>query len=131
MNRSELREHIFRMLFRVEFHSEDEFQEQMQLYTEALAEPSEKDLNYLLEKTNRIIERIPELDSRLDENVVGWKTNRMGRVELTILRLALYEIQYDEDIPQGVAINEAVELGKRYGNTESPSFINGVLAKFV
>ena len=60
---------------------------------------------------------------------VGWKTQRMGKVDLTIIRLALYEILYDEDIPTGVAINEAVELAKRYGTDESPSFVNGVLAK--
>ena len=61
----------------------------------------------------------------------GWKTRRMGKVELTILRLAVYEIQYDEEIPEKVAINEAVELAKKFGRDESPAFINGVLAKLV
>lgn len=131
MNRSELREHIFRMLFRVEFHSGEEFAEQMQFYVEALAQPSEKDVAYMRGKTEKIVEMIPELDTQIDAKVEGWKTSRIGRVELTILRLALYEIEYDDDIPQGVAINEAVELAKRYGNTESPSFINGVLARLV
>ena len=55
----------------------------------------------------------------------------MGKVDLTILRLAVYEIIFDENIPAGVAINEAVELAKAYGQDESPAFINGVLAKFV
>ena len=55
----------------------------------------------------------------------------MGKVDLTILRLAVYEIEWDEEVPQGVAINEAVELAKRYGGEESPSFINGVLGKIV
>ena len=53
----------------------------------------------------------------------------MGKVELTILRLAVYEMKYEEDIPTGVAINEAVELAKKYGTDDSPAFINGVLAK--
>ena len=61
----------------------------------------------------------------------GWKTKRMGRVDLTILRLALYEMLYDDEVPEKVAINEAVELAKKFGGNESPAFINGVLAKLV
>ena len=129
MNRSELREHLFRMLFRIEFHDESEYEEQMKLYTEALADPSEAELSYLLGKSSKVIEKVSELDQMIDEAVFGWKTDRMGRVELTIIRLALYEIKFDDDVPPGVAINEAVELAKRYGNTESASFVNGVLAR--
>ena len=129
MNRSELREHLFRMLFRIEFHDESEYEEQMKLYTEALADPSEEELSYLLGKSSKVIEKVSELDKMIDEAVFGWKTDRMGRVELTIIRLALYEIKFDDDVPTGVAINEAVELAKRYGNTESASFVNGVLAR--
>lgn len=131
MKRSELREHIFRMLFRVEFHSEEEYAEQIKFYIEGMAEPSEADVAYLKEKTEKVIEKITELDQQVDDVVVGWKTDRMGRVDLTIIRLALYEIKYDDDVPAGVAINEAVDLAKRYGTTESASFINGVLARFV
>jgi len=69
------------------------------------------------------------LDAKLDEVSKGWKTSRMGKVDLTILRLAVYEMMYDEDIPEKVAINEAVELSKKVGGDESPAFINGVLAK--
>lgn len=129
MNRSELREHLFRMLFRIEFHDESEYEEQMKLYIEALADPSEAELSYLLGKSSKVIEKVSELDQMIDEAVFGWKTDRMGRVELTIIRLALYEIKFDDDVPTGVAINEAVELAKRYGNTESASFVNGVLAR--
>lgn len=131
MNRTELREHIFRMLFRVEFHPADEYEEQMTFYIDALAEPSEKDVTYMTEKTAKIIEQIPQIDAQLNEKVSGWSTRRMGLAELTILRLAVYEVEYDEDIPKGVAINEAVELAKRYGSEDAPSFVNGVLAKFV
>ena len=59
----------------------------------------------------------------------GWKTGRMGKVDLTLLRLAVYEIKFEEEIPTGVAINEAVELAKKYGTDGSFSFINGILAK--
>ena len=73
------------------------------------------------------MEKIPEIDEMLNASAKGWKTSRMGRVDLTILRLAVYEMKFDEDIPEKVAINEAVELSKKFG--ESPAFINGVLAK--
>jgi len=65
----------------------------------------------------------------LNEHVTGWKTSRMNKVDLSILRLAVYEMKYDEDVPVGVAINEAVELAKKYSGDEGPAFINGVLAR--
>ena len=58
-------------------------------------------------------------------------TDRMGKVDLTVIRLAVYEMKFDETIPDGVAINEAVELAKKFGQDESAGFVNGVLAKFV
>ena len=72
-----------------------------------------------------------QIDEKINQVAEGWKTRRMGKVELTILRLAVYEMQYDEEIPEKVAINEAVELAKKFGRVESPAFINGVLAKLV
>ena len=105
--------------------------EQEELYIEALAEPTEDDKAYILDKTNKIMALIPELDAAINAQAVNWRTDRMGKVELTIIRLALYEMRYDEDVPVGVAINEAVELAKRYGEDRTPSFVNGVLAKFV
>ena len=66
----------------------------------------------------------------LDSKATGWKVSRMGKVDLTILRLALYEMLFDDEVPVSVAINEAVELAKKFGQTESPAFVNGILAKF-
>lgn len=66
----------------------------------------------------------------INQRAKGWTTQRMAKVDLTILRLAVYEIVFDDDVPTGVAINEAVELAKRFGQEESSGFINGVLAKF-
>ena len=71
-----------------------------------------------------------ELDALIDEKSTGWKTNRMAKVDLAIIRLAVYEIKFEDDIPTKVSINEAVELAKKYGADESGSFVNGVLAKF-
>ena len=90
-----------------------------------------EDMNYLVKKAEAVTSRIPELDQKIDSVAEGWKTKRMGKVDLTILRLALYEMLYDDEIPKRVAINEAVELAKRFGQNESPSFVNGVLAKLV
>lgn len=129
MSRSELREHIFRMLFRVEFVNEEEMKEQEALYFELLEEVSEKDQAYISNKYNAILEKLEEIDSMLNELSTGWKTSRMNRVDLTVLRLATYEIKWDEDVPTSVAINEAVELAKRYSSDSGPAFINGVLAK--
>ena len=72
---------------------------------------------------------MPEIDGILNENAKGWKTARMNKVDLTILRLAVYEINWDEEIPVGVAINEAVELAKKFSGDDSPAFVNGVLGR--
>ena len=71
------------------------------------------------------------LDEKINGVAEGWKTKRMGKAELTILRLASYEMKYDDEIPEKVAINEAVELAKKFGGKDSPAFINGILAKLV
>ena len=94
MSRSELREHIFRMLFRVEFVSEEEMKEQEALYFELLEEVSEKDQAYISGKYNAILEKLEEIDNVLNELSTGWKTSRMNRVDLTVLRLATFEIKW-------------------------------------
>lgn len=129
MSRRELREQIFKMLFRIEFHESEELTEQMELFLEE-EERSKEDDAYIQEKYAKIAEKVKEIDAAINEKAKGWKTGRMAKVDLSILRLAVYEICYDEQIPTGVAINEAVELAKKYGTDNSPSFINGVLAKF-
>ena len=82
------------------------------------------------EKTLAIVEHIPELDKMLDEKIQGWNTGRIGKTELALLRLALYEMRYDDSISDAVDINEAVELAKKYCQENSGEFVNGVLAKF-
>lgn len=129
MSRSELREHIFRMLFRIEFNSEEEMKDQEAFYFDDLEEATGKDQEYILNKYRAIVEKKEEIDALLNRLAEGWKTNRMNRVDLTILRLATYEVMWDADIPLGVAINEAVELAKKYSSDDGPSFVNGILAK--
>lgn len=131
MTRRELRENVFKMLFRVEFHEEGEMPEQMGMMDEELENIKEADATYINQKCSNIITKIPELDEAINASTTGWKTTRMGKVDLSIIRLAVYEIKYEEDVPTKVAINEAVELAKLYGTDNSASFVNGVLAKFV
>ena len=129
MIRTELREHIFKMLYQVEFHGAEEMQEPLRLYLDALGHATEDDKAYMQNKYGAVAGRLPEIDKLLNENTQGWKTKRMNKVDLAILRLAVYEMAWDEDIPTKVAINEAVELAKRFGGDDSPSFVNGGLGK--
>ena len=131
MTRRELRENVFKMLFRVEFHEEGEMSGQLGMMDDELENIKEADAAYINEKCSDIIAKIPELDEAINASTTGWKTTRMGKVDLSIIRLAVYEIKYEEDVPAKVAINEAVELAKLYGTDNSASFVNGVLAKFV
>ena len=129
MKRSESREHIFKMAFGLEFNTADEMPQQLELYFDQLEEAKEKDREYIQKKAQAVAERKEEIDKLINEHTTGWKTTRMNKVDLTILRLAVYEMKWDDDVPVSVAINEAVELAKRFGGDESPSFINGVLAR--
>lgn len=147
MTRRDMREHCFKMLFGTDFYPADEAAGQMEQYFNS---PPEDDTNaegvesilhqvemtpeeqqYLVTRVEQMTSRISELDAQINQVAEGWKTRRMGKVELAILRQALFEMQYDVEVPQKVAINEAVELAKKYGGKESSSFINGVLAKLV
>ena len=89
------------------------------------------DAAYIQNKIRDLAGRVTEIDDMINAVARGWKTGRMGKVDLTLIRLAVYEIKFEEDIPTGVAINEAVELAKRYGTDGSSSFVNGILAKIV
>ena len=131
MTRRELRENVFKMLFRVEFHEEGEMPEQLDLVDDEFENVKEADAIYMSQKCSDIIAKLPEIDEAINASTTGWKTSRMGKVDLSIIRLAVYEIKYEEDVPAKVAINEAVELAKLYGTDNSASFVNGVLAKFV
>lgn len=129
MTRRELREQVFKMLFGVEFHEASEMPRQMEMYEETEEAWDVADGEYISGKCKDIIAHLEEIDAAINEVAEGWKTGRMGKVDLTLIRLAVYEMKYEEDIPVGVAINEAVELAKKYGTDDSPAFINGVLAK--
>lgn len=131
MTRTIIREHIFKILFRAEFYEQSDFEEQVRLYLEENKDISEKDSEYIYSKVNAVFNMVSQIDEEIDNVSEGWPTTRIGKAELSILRLALYEIKYDDEIPVNVAINEAVELAKKYGADSAPSFVNGVLAKLI
>ena len=154
MGKRAIRERIFLILFRVDYYRPEEMPEQITHFFEGeeesyieeerlKAEEEERELGEIVlparitggrdrirEKTLQIVEHLPELDKALDERMEGWNLKRIGKVELTILRLALFEMRYDDEVSDAVAINEAVELAKKYGQDKSGEFVNGVLAKF-
>ena len=96
----------------------NELAEQMELLNDELTNPTDEERQYIDEKCSAIIEHMAELDALIDEKSTGWKTNRMAKVDLAIIRLAVYEIKFEDDIPTKVSINEAVELAKKYGADE-------------
>ena len=151
MTRREIREQLLRLLFCLEFREEIEINEQIdmfldnlsaRLYKEELKKAVDngeespktyymKDIEYIREKLANIRSRMSSIDKLLEAVSQGWKLSRMSKIDLIILRIAVYEIRYDKEIPKKVAINEAIELAKIYGGDSSPSFINGILAKVV
>lgn len=132
MGRHEQREQVFILLFRVEFHDSEDMPRQEKLFWEnSEAVVREKDAAYIEAREKAVRGKLAEIDRIINENTEGWDTARMGKVELTVLRLAVYEMLFDDEVPAGVAIDEAVEIAKKYGQENSGGFVNAILAKIV
>lgn len=136
MNR-QARKFIFEQLFMCQFYQDNEVDGQLnnllnnqdlleEMHSDKLPEETRQQLK---EKAALVFSRHQELDEIIDREAVGWKTHRMGRAELSLIRLALYEMLYDDEIPYRVSINEAVEIAKSYGGQDAPGFVNAVLGK--
>jgi N utilization substance protein B len=118
LSRRAARERILKLLFQRDFRSVS--------LTELLEEQPTDD-PYVREVIGGLEEKLPEIDRIIAQRAEGWRLERLHSVDRNILRLAVYELCYREDIPLQVAINEAVELAKKYGGEHSPAFINGIL----
>ena len=129
MNRRKIREHLFKLVFIFSFTLEKDMEEQIRLYLDGIEDLEEQDRRTIEERFRAVCVKVPEIDAMLNATAKGWKTDRFGSADLAIMRVAVYEMLFDEKIPEGVAINEAVELAKKYGGDESPAFINGILGK--
>jgi len=113
-------------------HRNEDVKNQAENYLEEEIEnASEKDKEELRNKFNIVLEHLEEIDAQIEAKSKGWTVNRIAKAELTVLRLAVFELLYSDDVPDGVAINEAVELSKLYCADKAKGFINGILASVV
>ena len=94
-------------------------------------EPDEEDRAYITEAFNGVLDHIDELDERIEKTAKDWPIDRMSLVDLTILRLAVWEILYNPDVPKNVSVAEALELTERYSDPEDKPFVNGILGTVV
>lgn len=126
MNRTEMREQAFTLLFEKEFFKDKPFEEIEEIYSENIA-PLSDYAKEIFEGTQLHKE---EIDGIIEKYLKGWKLSRISKVNLAILRLAVYETDYVDNVPENVAINEAVELAKKYSGKEDSAFINGILGSY-
>lgn len=130
MSRRTARKHIFNLIFQSEFNKEIETSELMETYSAEYEDYEDGDVDFIRQEYEGIVYNIEDIDNIINKSARGWSVPRLSKVDLAILRLAVYEIEYS-DIPDKVAVNEAVELAKEFGEDKSPSFINGVLGNVV
>ena len=141
MTRREIREYIFKVVFQIPFYGADNMQEQTAIDIESLKELRENPLDdsdkvkfsennekYITDKLSGLLFHLKDIDECLRKNSNNWDLDRMGKEELAVLRLAAFEILYDEDVPDVVAINEGIEIAKKYSDEKSAKFVNGVLS---
>lgn len=131
MKRSEIRENVLKLIYLDDFHDQEELNTQFSLYFDGKDGFTDKDKTYIIDKANKILDNKEIIDQEIESVSNKWKVDRMDKVDKAILRLAYYEIKMDEEIPDKVAVNEAVELSKKYSSDASPKFINGILSNFV
>ncbi len=131
MNRTSIREQAFKLLYSLEIQKDINQEEQIDLYLESNNIKDHEAVSYIKDAIIGIEENKKDIDAKIIQNLKSnWKLERVSKIDLTILRLAIYEIKYKE-LPFKVAINEAVELAKKYGEDTSKNFVNGILASIV
>jgi N utilization substance protein B len=129
LSRRASRELAMKLLYQFQLRDDDIDEQVMLFLSEEKLEGTETE--YFLDVVHGVMEKKDEIDSLIENHARGWSLERMPKVDLAIMRLAIYELRFREDIPWNVSINEAVELAKKYGGDQSKSFINGVLGKIV
>ena len=129
MSRISARKNAFNLIFQYGFINAEEVESNKDIYFGENLDIDEEDKKYILATVDGTIENIEKIDEVIAERARGWSIERMSKVDLAILRLAVYEILFSEDMPDSITINEAVELAKKYSSDEAPAFINGILGK--
>ena len=131
MNRSEIREQAFKLMYSLEIQKNENLEEQVELYLESNEILDQNAIEYIKDAVFGIEENKEEIIKKIEKNLKeDWKIERISKIDLVILKLAIYEIKYKE-VPYKVVINEAVELAKKYGEDNSKNFVNGILASIV
>ncbi len=131
MNRTAIRESAFKLIYSLEIQKQDNLKEQIDLYFESENIENKDAREYIEDAVLGIEKHKEEILGLIEKNLKSdWKIDRISKIDLSILKLAIYEIQY-KDIPFKVVINEAVELAKKYGEDSSKNFVNGILASIV
>ena len=134
MSRRVSRRHSFIVTYQLEFYGEPDISQVFELYTEEFvltenaANLSTADSDFIKGQIYGIRENLEFIDAAISRYITGWSIARIAKIDLAILRLAVFELAFMPDIPTRVCINEAVELAKKYGDDNAPAFINGLLA---
>jgi len=129
MGRKRARESTMKLLYQMEIN--DDFSDNIiNLFFENNTF-TEEEKEYILDATSKIIENKVAIDYNIEKNIEKWEINRLAKIDLCVLRIAIYEILYRPDIPVEVSINEAIEISKKYSSDQSSKFINGVLGSIV
>ncbi len=135
MSRKTARELAFKVIFASNFQNEEispeDIMNDLLKETDKMKDITKEDINYINEISHGVYLKSKELDEDISKHLKGWTMDRICKTDLAILRLAIYEIVYRDDIPYKVSINEAVELAKLFSEENSPSFVNGVLAEII
>ena len=131
MKRSAIREAAFKLIYSFEIQEPENLEEQIDLYLECEEITDKEAKEYIVDAINGIRKHIDEINNLIKKNLkADWTIERISKVDFSILKLAIYEIKYKE-LPYKVAINEALEISKKYGEETSRNFINGILASVV
>lgn len=131
MSRRDARKHIFNLVFQTEFNPDIDVKESMDTYIEEYEGFKKDESDFISREYRGILANIESIDSYIDKFSVGWSVTRLAKTDLAILRMGVYEIIFDNEIPDAVAVNEAVELAKVFSGDKAPAFINAVLSKIV
>lgn len=130
MSRRSARKNAFYLLFQMDFSIESEFWKVKEVFFNETDDViAEEDKEFIIKEVEGVKEHISEIDEMIAAAAKGWTIDRMSKVDLAILRLAIYEMKYSEETPVSVAVNEAVELAKKFSSDQAPAFINGILGK--
>lgn len=131
MSRRTARKHIFNIIFQLEFNEDMDISQILENYSNEYENTEGKDKDFIVSECSGIFENIEEIDSFINTASMGWSVERLSKVDLAILRIAAYEINFVDNIPNKVAANEAVELAKEFSSDKAPTFINGIIGKLI